>query len=170
MTKLSGRGLTLIELLVALSIIAVVFGIIVTSAGGIQKYGRDAKRQADIRTIQSALQQYYADQNFFPDDDVSSPLKLSGAGAVTSLTNCIGNPAPSCSVTKTYLSSIPSDPTSGTTTPYYYKVYASLSDQGTNCDNSTTKCFYYILCAKLENGSGDLCSGATGYNLRVTPN
>lgn len=168
MTKLPRRGLTLIELLVTISIIGVVFGVIISSAGIIQKYGRDAKRQSDLRSLQSALQQYYADQNFFPDDSSSTPFKLSGVGAVTSLTSSIGNPIPPPSA-KTYLNNIPSDPTLGTGTPYFYKAYASLSDQATDCDNSTTKCFYYILCAKLENiAAGTYCGGS--YNLQITPN
>lgn len=177
MIKLPGRGLTLIELLVTVSIIGVVFGIIISSAGMIQRYGRDAKRQTDLRSLQSALQQYYADQNFFPDDKASTPLKLSGVGTISSLTNCTGNPTPSCTVTKTYLTNIPSELPTMAGTPYYYQAFPSLADflAGTPtplCDNDTTKCFYYMLCAKLENSSGPTytCRGNGTYNLRITPN
>ncbi|MBI2595859.1 type II secretion system protein [Candidatus Daviesbacteria bacterium] len=172
--KLPKNGFTLVEILIAISIISIVFGIVLTSAAAIQRNGRDTQRKADLASLQSALQQYYADQNFYPDDDANTPLKLSGAGAITSLTSRVGNPDQTQPI-KTYLSSIPKDPTSGTATPYCYKAYSSVADfpaNATPCDNaSTAKCFYYAVYAKLENSTGNsyTCNSQT-YNYQITPN
>ena len=51
---MSKKGFTLIELLVVVSIIGLLASIVVVSLGGARSQGRDAKRQADIRQIQTA--------------------------------------------------------------------------------------------------------------------
>lgn len=61
------RGFTLIELLVVISILAVLAAIGLTVYTNVLKNARDAKRQSDLRSIQSALEQYYADQRSYPD-------------------------------------------------------------------------------------------------------
>lgn len=166
-----GAGFTLIEILVAISIVSIVFGVILTSAAAIAKSSRDTQRKADLKNIQSALQQYYADQNFFPDDDGNNGFILLND---TNLTDKDGNPnIPSA--TRNYLSLLPKDPTVGTSTPYCYKSYTS-SDLSTACDNTTgssTQCHYYRLFAKLENqpnGSGNSCGVPSTYNWIVTAN
>lgn len=132
MSLRSKGGFTLIELLVAISIIAIVFGIIITSAGAIQKAGRDTQRKADLRSLQSALQNYYVDNNTYPV-------------SLTPLTS-----------PKPYISKIPVDPSSsnycyakfknsseaacGTADCHYYKLCANLENPGSDsctCNNST---------------------------------
>lgn len=150
--KLPAReGFTLVELLVVITIIGIMFGVVITSSVAIQKNGRDVQRKSDLRNIQTAIQQYYADQNFYP-----SVLPAAGS----SLTSGTGTS------TKTYLKSIPSDPTG--VKAYYYKAYISQANSA-DCDNaSESKCFYYKLCANLENsGSGTDC---VNYNYLLTPN
>lgn len=139
MSLKSKGGFTLIELLVAISIIAIVFGIIITSAGAIQKAGRDTQRKADLRNLQSALQNYYTDNNSYPASF-----------------NALLSP-------KAYISNIPKDPSTGT--DYYYLPLQRRTDT-TSCSAS---CHYYNLCAKLENAdSGASCSN-TAYNYQLTP-
>ncbi len=54
------KGFTLLELLVVISIIAILISVGMTSFATAQKKGRDAKRKGDIKSVQNALEQYYS--------------------------------------------------------------------------------------------------------------
>lgn len=155
------NGFTLVELLITISIIAILVTIGVVIYSSALKSGRDAKRQSDLRSIQSALEQYHNDQGFYPAAGLDTNLAASPPPAFT---NCTGNVSP-CTVTKTYMNQLPQDPKS----PPRYK-YESLPS---TCDNSTTanRCTSYCLYAKLENSNPGLLSGCpnTTYNFTVTP-
>lgn len=144
MKKFLPQGFTLIELLVVITIIAILATIGLVMYGIFLKQARDAKRQSDLRSIQSALEQYFADQFFYPTTiTFGSALTFS---------------------TKTYMSSVPQDPSSGTTTPYVYQASPDA------CDNSTTKCTSYCLYANLENAAiPSSCTDKTGYDMEVSP-
>lgn len=143
------KGFTLVELLVAISIIAIISGIGFMSLGAVQRSGRDAQRESDLRTIQSALQQYYADKNFYP---VSNLDDLTTG-------------------TKKYLKSVPEDPLEED----YGYIARSSASATTTCSNTATnpsdKCHYYALCTKMETKSNalTLCS-STDYNFEINPN
>lgn len=53
-------GFTLLELLVVISIIAILIGMISVSFTTAQQKSRNARRRADMKAVQSALEQYYA--------------------------------------------------------------------------------------------------------------
>lgn len=174
MSAHSRQGFTLIEILVAISIVAVVMGAIITSAVAVRRSGRDAQRQSDLRSLQSALQNYYADQNFYPNSPASNNIST----GYTSITNCTSRT--SCTVSQTYLSLTPTDPSS---IQYKYKaVMDAGSGKATECTGSanTNSCQFYILCAQLEGTSpqsgtqnSDCSSLFTAnskpYNYQVTP-
>lgn len=63
--KKSLKGITLIELLVALAIIAVLISTFFVGITQIQK-ARDARRKADLEKIKTVLYDYYFDSNCFP--------------------------------------------------------------------------------------------------------
>lgn len=158
----SKQGFTLIELLVAITIVAVVFGIVISSAQAIQRQGRDTQRKADLSAVQSALQQYYADQSYFPKtSDINNKF---GTGSISSGATV-------------YLNTLPQDPLNinDSTKTYCYIGMLNKDDAAGSCTNTpgdpTTSCHYYALYATLENGStGSFsCGGYSSYNLEVTP-
>lgn len=56
---MKNKGFTLIELLVSISIIAILIVVISASFAKAQKNGRDQRRMDDLKSIQSAAEQYY---------------------------------------------------------------------------------------------------------------
>ncbi len=59
-------GFTLFELLVVISIIAILIAVISTSYAAAQKRARDARRRQDIKAVQKALEQYQAMNSSYP--------------------------------------------------------------------------------------------------------
>lgn len=142
------RGFTLVELLVTVSIISILAAIGMTIYSSVLKQGRDSKRQSDLRSIQSALEQYYADQFNYPVNINDNP-RLPGGGRV-------------------YMNSIPRDP-SGAQYPY---VSSGSTSSIVRCDNQAVTCVTYCLYASLENASGvnlGNCPANGSYNFAVSP-
>ncbi len=78
-TVLTKSGFTLVELMVVISIIAILATIGLTVYTQAQKSARDAKRQQDLQEIQKALEQYYAvNQNY---SSVASIYSISNFGS-----------------------------------------------------------------------------------------
>lgn len=145
------KGFTLVELLIVITIISVLTSIGVVSYRSLVQSGRDAKRQTDLRTIQSALEQYYADQFYYP----------TSVGVGGSLT--FGS--------KTYLNNVPQDPQA----PSRYYCFSKIPP---NCDNiaGMNRCTSYALYADLENtGNAQACTAGAftcdgvSFDCMVTP-
>jgi len=63
------QGFTLVELLVTIAIIGILASIIVVNISGARKQARDAKRQSELKSIQTALEQYANLNNgLYPSD------------------------------------------------------------------------------------------------------
>ena len=60
------KAFTLIELLVVIAIIGILTALAVVSLQNSRRSARDAKRIADVKQIQIALELYYQDNNSYP--------------------------------------------------------------------------------------------------------
>jgi general secretion pathway protein G len=60
------RGFTLIELLVVIAIIGLLSTMAVVALNSARQKSRDAKRIADVKQMQTALELYFNDQNAYP--------------------------------------------------------------------------------------------------------
>ncbi len=93
-------GFTLIELLVVIAIIGILSSIVLASLNSARKKGRDARRIADVKQLQLALELYY-------DANSAYPAAVNIASVVT----------------PGYISTVPMDPTD-VTRPYAYQAWA----------------------------------------------
>ncbi len=66
--QLKSRSISLIEILVVISIIAIISSFIFPEVVGQLKKARDARRKLDINLIQKALEQYYDSMDYYPAD------------------------------------------------------------------------------------------------------
>ena len=107
MRNLLNKGFTLIELLVVMAVIAILIAVSIFAFSSVQMRSRDAKRKADLALVQSALEQYRADQHNYP---------VTGNVGIGTTTNSLKSPDGSI----TYLKSMPADPLVPTSTQYTY--------------------------------------------------
>jgi prepilin-type N-terminal cleavage/methylation domain-containing protein len=132
-------GFTLIEILVTIAIISVIFGVIISSASQVQRSGRDAQRQTDLRSVQAAIQQHYADWQYYPDSiTFGNPISEGG---------------------KTYLATAPKDPVNSGGNIYTYTPLTAAGVAGTcskTQSNYTLRCHKYCLFAKLEGSTASI--------------
>jgi|SRR3989344_4413812 len=160
--KNTKRGFTLIELLIAVSIIAILAALGLSVYRSVYKSARDAKRTSDLRFIQSALEQYHADQKYYPTLNPGGSCTKDGRfKAGCPLTDPTGG--------KTYLNKIPDDPIQ--TEEYRYDAKPGGPQ---SCDNTPNKkCSTYCIFACLERTPSspmpDGCSTNGCYNFALTP-
>jgi len=131
----STRGFTLIEMLIVITIIAVLASMILVGMGGARAKARDARRIGDLHNVQNALELYYANNGTYPTGTYNSPTEWDTFAGILINAN-IG------------VHRIPKDPLDNNT--YYYR-YEANSD-GTN----------YVLGAQLETQDSSLDNDIDG--------
>lgn len=68
MKRITGKGFTLVELLVVISIISLLSSVVFASVNSARAKARDARRVAELNQIRLALGLYYDDKNAYPGD------------------------------------------------------------------------------------------------------
>jgi len=132
------KGFTLIELLVVIAIIGLLASVVLLALNTARGKARDAKRVADMRQMNTAMEMYFNDNNAYP-------TMASGALCATSGGCTVGNVI-ATSLTPKYIATIPMEqtPADGTCTypaaaangtNYYYYIYGS-----TNANYTITFC------------------------------
>ncbi len=133
------RGFTLIELLVVIAIIGLLSSVVLASLNTARTKSRDARRLADLKQIQVALELYYSSQ--------STP----------------GYPAALSSLAPTYIPALPTDPSSGSN--YAYTVNSGNSYYCIGATLESTVPSPADACDGSNNGIGTEPTG----NFRVAP-
>ncbi|OGZ44911.1 MAG: hypothetical protein A3C84_00990 [Candidatus Ryanbacteria bacterium RIFCSPHIGHO2_02_FULL_48_12] len=124
-------GFTLIELLVVVAIIGILASIVLASLNTARQRSRDARRVADIKQIQLALELYFDSCGEYPDTYSGASAACGAAGGLV----------------PTYLQVAPLDPTSQAI--YAYDNYASNA-RVSGCLVAGANCLFYHVGAKLE--------------------
>lgn len=133
---MANRSFTLIELLVVVAIIGLLASSVVANLSIARARARDARRKADLKTLQTALEVYLAEKDSYP-----STLGIAGCtGAATSAgTPFCGEPSgfgakgyqgangyiPN--LAPEYVSLLPSDPTAGMASAFATAKHQSCS-------------------------------------------
>ncbi|MDB5170295.1 MAG: fimbrial protein pilin [Candidatus Saccharibacteria bacterium] len=139
--KRDQRGFTIVELLIVIVVIGILAALVVTTYGGIQAKGRDSQRQADLAALQTQVEAFFANNNYYPAvADINSSswrttnMKSLDAGAMTD---------PSSST-----ATLDNDAASSTNQKVY--GYEAKTSGGTECAAGATDCSTYTLTAYLE--------------------
>lgn len=137
----SKKGFTLIELLIVVAIISILVSIGAVSFSRVQIQGRDTTRKADLQEVASALEQFYSDNNAYPEDN---------GGQITCGGTTIpwGGPDTFC-LAPIYLDPLPKDPGSNT---YFYDAQGVSA---ATCDNNPAtiavpSCQRFVISSTLE--------------------
>ncbi len=91
------KGFTLVELLVVIAIIGLLAAVAVVGINPSRQKARDAKRVADIRQVQTALEQFYDDCGSYP----------------TALTTAVANGCTGGTTFGNFMASVPVNPSPG---------------------------------------------------------
>lgn len=162
------KGFTLIELIIAMAILAIVTGSLLGNYVSSQKKGRDAQRKSDLKQLQNALEAYANDHNgMYPNATTDGEIAACPAPSDGGLSGDAcdwGSGEFKMTNGSTYMKQMVKDPAEGKNYYYVvtsgnigYKLYACLeNDQdmdynssgftGTNCGNcgSSSLCTYGV--------------------------
>src|SRR5437868_11908870 len=67
---------TIIELLIVMAIIVILAGLILATAGYVQKKGQRSRAEAEIAAMSAALENYKADNGVYPADAITNNLDV----------------------------------------------------------------------------------------------
>ena len=136
----SGRGFTLVELLVVMAILGILAVVSLANFRTSQMKGRDAQRKSDLRQIANALEAYMSDHGGYPTAS-NGQIKACGCKSAVQADACdwdqdeVPNLREFCDENNTvYMSKVPGDPTGDPAYCYWsdgnsFKLYAKLENK-----------------------------------------
>jgi len=142
------------ELIITVSIIAILTGLASVSYSGIRMRGRDANRKNDMSQLKVVLSTYYNAQ-------VPAQYPASSGGTPSKITINASNDALTAAVVPAYLKVMPTDPLNTGNNVYKYQSFLTSS---INTD--------FKLYATLENknDTSGFCSGSWGTDCYIIQN
>lgn len=132
-------GFTLIEILVAATIVALLSTIGVTGYQAMTRNGRDALRKSDLEQVRSALEIYKSENSSYP------------------LPTTTGIP----SLSSSYIAKYPSDPKSPVFSYYYLQTDSLHYDMCAHLENGSTG----ASSAYCNDSGGNLCGSNCNYQV-----
>ena len=148
--KVTQKGFTIVELLIVIVVIGILAALVITTYSGIQQKGRNADRENDIKALQTQLELYYQDKNYYPS---TTDLGTNSANNVTFVqANMKGLDKDALRDPKAAEGDYSlGSGTAGVLGKYQYRPMAA--DGTTTCDNSgSNPCVKFQLVAKIEGG------------------
>lgn len=151
MKKTNQKGFTLIELLVVIAIIGLLSTMAVVALNNAREKSRNAKRVADVKQIQTALEMYYNSCNQYPP--IAAPGSLVGAVA-TGCTDTFSK----------FLSQVPVNPKPydgtcpGAAINDQY-IYSASTTAGAACTLAGNVCSSYTIQYCLGSDTGGITAG-----------
>lgn len=118
------QGFTLIELMITISVIAMISAVIFTTLATVRGKARDSKRKADMAQLQKALELYYNTNNAYPstgggplNGDPQTFRGLSASGQLNCSPACTSSGANGWipNLSPTFLAQLPTDPLANNT-------------------------------------------------------
>ncbi|MEK9180557.1 MAG: type II secretion system protein [Patescibacteria group bacterium] len=112
------KGFTLIEILIVVAIISVLSSVVLIGLGPAQRVGRDARRIADLRQMQSGLALYFNKCGYYPGVAQSDPPPCDNFVVISTWTELVG----ALRGSNIGVNQVSSDPSSAAGRNYLYGV------------------------------------------------
>lgn len=141
------RGFTIVELLIVIVVIGILALLVVTTYGGIQAKARDSQRQSDLAAIQTQVEAFYANNNYYPTAANINDATWRTTNMKSIDAEALKDPKGTASTLSTSAASATNDSSYG-----YVATYDDDGDTATAevACTGTTECDSYTLTAYLE--------------------
>jgi type IV pilus assembly protein PilA len=154
--KKNDKGFTIVELLIVIVVIGILALLVITTYSGIQSKARDAKRQSDLKSLQTQIEAFFSQNGYYPNitDLNSSTWRATNMKSLDS--NALIDPSSTTSGTCVANNNCLGSSGSANGVAKQYQYAATESDGATSCDGALgsgndQNCAEYTLTAKFEN-------------------